>query len=776
MEYFSFLPRHLHKQFRSTLQPLKKHTALFEYLRGTFYSLPVQLLFLHFRKYQVLLLFWGMLFATVGGAFMKSFGAEALFLAPEYIGDVNALGAAIVGIAIGIFIMCWNVTTFILFSRHFTFLAATQYPFLKYCINNSAIPLGFLFFYLFKAASYLHTKELIANIEIAIIIGGFLIGLILVLTVSFFYFFSADRTIFKKLEPLFSSAKNYISHLQPEKAAGRSLLHSEWFLDSFYRVRRCRDVSHYSQELMEKIFKRHHFAAVLSIFIVYLFLLLIGFFIDYPFFQLPAGASITLLFAILIGVTGAIVYFFQSWSVPALLLFVFIINYFYNIQWIDPRNKAYGLNYDSKISQPAYTQRNIDSIAASPSAEQDKRNMETILDRWKNRQGEEKPLLVVVTTSGGGTRSATFTMNVLQRLDSITGGSMMKKTFLFTGASGGMIGASYFRELYRQRLRNPSVNLQSKAYVNNIASDLLNPTFTSFVARDVFAPERKFSVGPYAYLRDRGLAFEEALNRNTGKVLDKKLGDYAADESAANIPLMLYHTLITRDGKMMTISTQPMRFMMEPPKDSTQTTAAADGIDFTSFFAKQDPYNLRMLTILRMNATFPVVLPNVWMPSDPVIDVMDGGLRDNYGVETSLRFLLHMQDWIKENTRGVVLVQIRDRMDGGWDNPYEFDDLVQNATKPFFLLQHNWYKMMEYFQKDMSTYFLNNSRFPVHNITFQYIPRKEQHKAALSFHLTKQEKLDIAGSLQSQHNQESFKQVLGFFHATDKSAKSNPSQ
>ncbi|RYF81773.1 MAG: hypothetical protein EON98_11960, partial [Chitinophagaceae bacterium] len=166
MEYFSFLPRYLQKNFRSTLQPLKKSATILEYLRGTFYSLPVQLLFLHFRKYQVLLIFWIVLFATVGGAFMKSFGAEALFLAPEYMGNVNALGAAIVGIAIGIFIMCWNVTTFILFSRHFSFLAATQYPFLKYCVNNSVIPLTFLVFYLLKAYQYAHYKELIANVEI----------------------------------------------------------------------------------------------------------------------------------------------------------------------------------------------------------------------------------------------------------------------------------------------------------------------------------------------------------------------------------------------------------------------------------------------------------------------------------------------------------------------------------------------------------------------------------------------------------------------------------
>lgn len=763
MEYFSFLPRSLQKNFRSTFQPLKKSATILEYLRGIFYSLPLQLLFLHFRKYQVLLIFWIVLFSTVGGAFMKSFGAEALFLAPEYMGDVNAMGAAIVGVAIGIFIMCWNVTTFILFSRHFTFLAATQYPFLKYCVNNSVIPLSFLVFYLLRAYQYAHYKELIPNVEIIFLTGGFLIGLLLVLAASFLYFFRADKTIFKKLQPLFSSAKNYISNFQPEKTTGSALIRAEWFLDSFFRVRRCRDVSHYSLELMEKIFKRHHFAAVISVFIIYVFLLLIGFFIEYRFFQLPAGASVTLLFAVLIGVTGAIVYFFQSWSVPVLIVFILLLNFLYKIEWIDPRNKAYGLNYGNKEEFPVYTQRNVDSIANSASVDSDKKNIETILGRWKTKQAEDKPLLVIVTTSGGGTRSATFTMNVLQRLDSLTGGSMMKKTFLFTGASGGMIGATYFRELYRQRLKNPSLRIQSEEYVDNIAADLLNPTFTSFVSRDIFAPERKFSVGPYSYLRDRGLAFEVALNNNTDKVLDKKLGDYVADEVAANIPMMLYHTLVTRDGKMMTISTQPMRFMMKPPKDSMETMPTADAIDFTSFFTKQDPYNLRMLTILRMNATFPIVLPNVWMPSEPVIDVMDGGLRDNYGVETSLRFLMHMEDWIEENTRGVAIVQIRDRMDGGWDSPYAFDDLVQNATKPFFLLQNNWYKMMEYFQRDMATYFLNNQRYPVHNITFQYIPRKEQHRAALSFHLTKQEKLDIAGSLQSEHNIQSFKRVLELF-------------
>src|SRR5882757_5034508 len=115
--------------------------------RAIFYSFAVQLVLLHFKKFQVLLVFWLVLFGAVGGVFMKAYGVDSLYLAPEYLGNVDALSAAIVGLSAGVFIMSWNITTFILFCRHFKFLATTTRPFVKYCINNSLIPLFFLLFY-----------------------------------------------------------------------------------------------------------------------------------------------------------------------------------------------------------------------------------------------------------------------------------------------------------------------------------------------------------------------------------------------------------------------------------------------------------------------------------------------------------------------------------------------------------------------------------------------------------------------------------------------------
>ncbi len=88
-------------------------------LHDIFYSFPVQLFILHFRKYQVLLIFWALLASTIDSGFMKSFGADALFFVPEYMGNVNALAAAFLGVAMGVFFMSWNITTFILHTKRF---------------------------------------------------------------------------------------------------------------------------------------------------------------------------------------------------------------------------------------------------------------------------------------------------------------------------------------------------------------------------------------------------------------------------------------------------------------------------------------------------------------------------------------------------------------------------------------------------------------------------------------------------------------------------------
>ena len=667
-----------------------------------YYSFPIQLLLLHFRKSQVLLILWLILFLTVSGHFMGSFGANTLFLAPEYLGNVNAAGAAITGVATGIFIMSWNITTFILHSGRFRFLATSSKPFLKYCLNNAIIPIAFLVLYFLEALYFDRVKELIPLKQFLFIVAGFAGGFSLLLLISFLYFFGADRTIIRTLPPVLKNIdENKIPETQEEKILVDDFgLPVKNYLSTRFKVKKVRSVKHYSQNFLDVIFKRHHFSAMLSILFAFIFMLFIAFFLDNKFFQIPAAASILLFFAILISVMGALTYFLRSWSLLFIILLYTALNILYKYDVIDPRNKAYGLDY-SKTERPVYSLESLESLNTEAKIDSDKNNMISILNHWKQNQHEDKPLMIVFNFSGGGVRSASFSMNVLQALDSLAGGRIMNKTMLMSGASGGMLAAAYFRELARLKLNGARIDLENKQYLDNISKDLLNPVFSSLVTRDLISPSQKFSYGRYRYVKDRGYAFEEKLNLNTKDVLDKPIGFYEKDEKSARIPLMILNSTVTRDFKKMMICTQPISFMMQPSyKDSTTKITGPDAIDFAALFKNKDPMDLRMLTALRMNATYPYVLPAVWLPSKPIIDVMDAGLRDNSGAETSYRFLNVFKDWIKENTRGILLIQVRSRKKGSWDNGYKSGGISDMITNPFTMMQTNWFTLQDYFQED----------------------------------------------------------------------------
>ncbi len=693
---------------------------------------------------------------------MKIFGAYTLFLAPEYLGNVNAAGTAITGVATAIFIMSWNITTFILHSSRFRFLATGSKPFLKYCLNNSIIPLAFLVLYFVLALIYNTEKELITLPQFLILSAGFVGGFLLLILITFVYFFTADRRIIRTFKPgFFDFDENKLAYKrEPQNNFG---LPVSFYLNTHFKFKKVRPVDHYSQSFLDDIFKRHHFSAMITVLLAFIFMIFIAFFLDNRALQVPAAASILILFAVLVAVIGALSYFLGSWSFLFIILIFSVLNVLYQYDIIDPRNKAYGLNYDNK-SRPEYSLQNLQTLNSADKTNADKINMLSILNRWKEKQKEEKPVMVLFNFSGGGIRSAAFAMNVLQQLDSISNGTIIKKTMLMSGASGGMLTAAYFRELYRLKQQGESINLQDKKYVRDISEDLLNPVFSSMIARDLISPSQKFAYGHYRYVKDRGYAFEEKLNRNTNGYLNKPIGFYKSAENNAEIPLIIFNSAVTRDLKKMIICTQPLSFMMqEELKDGTSKMTGPDAIDFSALFKNEDPMNLRVLTAIRMNATYPYLLPSVWLPTKPVIDVMDAGLRDNSGQETTLRFLNVFRDWINKNTSGVLIIQIRSRQKGGWDEVPAMGDISDIITKPITMLQANWFRLQDYFQDDEITY-AQNFLDSIHRVAFMYIPEKEESGASLNFHLTAREKIEVNASLQRQNNVEAFEEVKRILH------------
>jgi hypothetical protein len=739
-----------------------------KYIIGFWFSMPVQLFILHFRKYQIFLVLWYILFATVGGGFLSNFGAYSLFLAPEYYNDVSFISTAIVGFSVGVFIMSWNITTFILFRKHIQFLATTAQPFLKYCINNGIIPFLFLLFYFFTAINYNYQRELKHVLEIIVLCGGFLFGFLVAVTIAFVYFFNADKRIFKNVGSTIVAANKRYTLTSNRKILpdDKKELRIDWFFSARMHLRKPRDVRHYSQPFLDRIFKQHHIASILAFFIAFVVLIGLGFSSDLKLFQIPAAASVTIFFALLVAVGGAFSLFLKTWSIPVLLLTYLLLNFLYQHNIIDARNKAYGINYENKNDRPEYSKESIYALANKENIAKDKAAFIKRLNAWKANQTEEKPVLYLINTSGGGIRSANFTFSILQRLDAtIFNNQLMKKAFFINGASGGLLGAAYYRELYLRKLSDNKINLQSQQYINDISKDLLNPIFSSFVSRDIISPVQRFTKSGFRYIKDRGYAFERKLNDNTHGYLNKNVADYTSAEEQAIIPTLFFNSTISSDGRKMIICTQPVRFFMGKLKDSnTLSSPVPDIIDFNSFFAKQNSMQIGVLSALRMNATFPYVLPNVWLPTNPVIDVMDAGLRDNYGQENTLRFIETFKDWLKENTAKVVIIQIRDRNIKDWDVIDKDKSLISLFTKPAFLLQYNWYRLQDYYQDAQLDYMNESYGNNIDVIRFQYVPSDKNKAASLSFHLTAAEKKEIASALNNEVNIEEFNKLISIYH------------
>lgn len=682
---------------------------------------------------------------------MTKYGVDSLFLAPEYLGKIDFFAAALVGISMGIFIMSWNITCFILFSRYFLFLATTSNPFLKFCINNAIIPLVFLCFYGYKAVEFAQYNELLPAKDIFWLVLGFIDGFAIILIISFVYFFGAGKTIVRNLSGVIANPEQFKAQFKDsEKVRESRMIRVHNYFTATLELKKVRNVTHYSREFLSAIFSRHHFAGVLSILIAFIFLMITGYFIDDNFFQLPAAAGVTIFFAILIAVSGAISYFLQNWTLLFLILCFFGADYLYQKGIIDITNKAFGLKYVSKEQRPAYNEEHLIELSNDKKIQEDKENMIQVLNRWKAKQNRYKPYMIIINTSGGGSRSATFTMRVLQRLDSILDGELMKRTALISGASGGVLGAAYFRALDYAKQTGVIVNLQDTQWVNDISKDLLNPIITNLVARDLASPVQQFEVSGKYYSKDRAYAFENKFNENTRGLLNLQLKDLYPLEKEAKIPLMFLNSVVTQDARKMIISTQPISFLMK------SRSSEVDAVDFGALFKDLEAQDLRFLTALRMNATFPYVLPNVWLPTEPIIDVMDAGLRDNFGIESTMRFLQVFESWIKRNTRGVILIQLTDRRKSGWDQPFTSSGIQDILMRPLMFFQSNWHKLQGYSQDDLFDAMKLVYGSQLQRIVFQYTSEEEEKAAALNFHLTRREKQDIFQSLFSVNNQQSF--------------------
>ncbi|HNR49084.1 MAG TPA: hypothetical protein PKN14_07525 [Bacteroidia bacterium] len=714
-------------------------------LRTIYYSFPVQLIILHVKKGQLLLLYWIFLFACVLQNFGNNFGIPYLFLDPEYMGKVSWLAFFIIGVCLGIFIMAYNISSYMLNSFRFPFLACLYKTFEKYCYNNAVMPVLFLLTYIISIYHFQLKNQLLPFWMITIQVLSLLAGVSFVIFSTLKYFQHTNKDIYK----LFGVATHdgthddvkVISpirdtHLKKQRRRG-------WRVDTYitfpFKLRLVRSTSHYKSFMLASVFRQNHINAAVLEMVIFLLFIILGLFRDYKVFRIPAGASILLLFTMIIMIGGVFRFWLRGWAYTVLALLLIVINFLSGFEVFNFKNKAYGLNYDT--TPAVYSIKSLEEKLSDYQLQKDYETGIVSLENWKKKwqeRGVQKPKLVVLNVSGGGVRSALYTFNTLAEIDSSMNGQLLQHAQLISGSSGGLIGASYYRELFLRNKGASEILNHKQKYLNNISKDLLNATAFSFIISDLFLNFQQFKYNGQTYLKDRAYAFEEQLNENTGHILDKKISEYYLPELKADIPRLIITPTIVNDGRSMVISPLQSSYLLKSKNNSEYKEALADGLDFMSFFEDQDAQNLRYLTALRMNATFPYIMPAAQLPSDPAFQVMDAGVRDNYGVQISIRYLIAFRQWILQNTSGVVFVQIRD------NNKYEqsqmktIRSLWEKTMSPFKNLSSNLIVMQDYVNDSFSEYLKTLYGDNINFVDFQM--HQNEDRVSLSWHLTEKEK------------------------------------
>ncbi|MCK5781062.1 MAG: patatin-like phospholipase family protein [Flavobacteriales bacterium] len=725
---------------------------------------PLKLFFAQIKTNLFLLIYWPIIIAFITGDLAKLYGLQYLFIAPEYFNQVNFWAFFIVGIFFGLFTMSFHVTSYVYLSKNFPFLATLEKPFLKFSINNSLPPTITLIVFFYNSFIFMFYQEMMPLKEILLLFLSFSIGVVLTISLMFTYFFSTNKNVLDLFgDRIGTTIKKTIDKplkvlLKKEKSTKKissSNQKTKYYLRTPFIINRVRPSKHYDKQVLLDVLQQHHYNGGLLMMSIILLMFILGIFSDLTFLKIPAAATILLIFSLYLMLIGVIHTWFKKWTFLATFILLIVLNYYSPYFLSSRQSQAYGLDYSSSADYNILTFNKIsnDSIFRHDYI----LGLET-LKKWKSKNAKlsnAKPKLVLINSSGGGLRSSLWTFNILNQLDSVCDFNIMKHTHLITGASGGMLGATYYRQLYLYRSQN-SLSRNFYTYYDRLGKDVLNPVMFTYVVNDLFFPFKRFTYNKLSYTRDRGTELENQINKNTDYSLETPVKKLAKPEINSEIPMMIFSPTIINDGRKLLISPCPISYLTYNRSVNYQNRNINDydAVEFSRLFKNQGAENLRLLSALRISATFPFISPMVELPTNPKISLIDAGVRDNLGFEITLRFMNRYQEWIKNNTSGVVIIKIKADRATTIEIGSQKHTLSNTILDPIFGVVKSFSTIQIYNHNQLKEYGLSQLDFDLDIVTFNLFEDTEE--VSLSWHLTSDEKRQIINAKSSVANKKAF--------------------
>lgn len=348
--------------------------------------------------------------------------------------------------------------------------------------------------------------------------------------------------------------------------------------------------------------------------------------------QAPALTYLLLLFMIFAWALPALSFFLDRAHIPVLAVLLLVsflawswagTDYFYEVT----RNEELAAD---QVAQPLTAER---AFAA-----------------WlSHKPVQEYPVLVLVTTNGGGIRAALWTATVLRQLQHELGRKFSESIALISSVSGGSVGTMYFVDAFDN-------GAPDDAALDAVVAAAQQPSLSHIAYGIAYSDVPRLFGGSLAvsrYDNDRGWKLEQAWSnylvsrqRPHGQLSpEPTLNSWRPDILNGMRPLVIFNASVLESGE---------RFLITP-LDSRQPDCALSPHNrrwekkYLYFNDCYPGHDLRISTAARLSASFPYITPNsrpiaAGVPITPGYHLADGGYVDNNGLLSAIDWLDAVKD------------------------------------------------------------------------------------------------------------------------------------
>ena len=276
-----------------------------------------------------------------------------------------------------------------------------------------------------------------------------------------------------------------------------------------------------------------------------------------------------------------------------------------------------------------------------------------------------KQPLILVCVSGGGTRSAVWTIRTLDALERKCVG-LFKPRIIF-GASGGMLGATRYVTTLPTK-----DDAASNQRISAVEKDSLRGLVQKLFTHDI--PALLLPWGTRHQEFHRGDTIEESWRHNFQITHDYTFRDLK--QHRQHNTHIVYSPMLIEDGRRLLISDLKLPWLTQARgptitsnndvQNITHQRFSTSALEFRQCFGDAALDRLSLFTATRLSATFPYIMPISSLPTDPRRRVVDAGYYDNYGTSLAVRWLqwtladAKRRAWLMTHVSCVLVIQIRD--------------------------------------------------------------------------------------------------------------------